>query len=64
MIESPVLQELWERTVANSKQDSIIRVLNARFKTIPDEVVATLRTVRDTGAAERADRTGRHLRGP
>ena len=42
MIESPLIQEI----VAESKQEDILEVLQARFEAVPDNIIERLRAVR------------------
>lgn len=48
MIESPVIQEL----VAEKMQDQILRVLTARFGSVPQEIVSALRRVPEESRLE------------
>jgi hypothetical protein len=55
MIESPLIKEITERAEARgqargatrAKQDSILRILNARFKTVPEDVSQRLLAITD-----------------
>jgi predicted transposase YdaD len=47
MIESPLIQEITERTEVRAKQDGIVRFLAARFKVVPEDISSRLRAVTD-----------------
>lgn len=49
MIESPVLHEI----VAETKAESLIMVLRARFEVVPTDVTGALRLLRDLGELDR-----------
>jgi hypothetical protein len=47
MIESPLLAEIVEEAKVKAKQQDIVEVLKARFGTIPEEIMVSLRDVQD-----------------
>ncbi len=56
MIESPLIREL----VAESKQDAILRFLQARFGPVPEDLAASIRAIpAERRLDELIDRAGR-----
>lgn len=47
MIESPLLNEMMAKTSAQRMHKAIVAVLETRFRSVPDDVGAAVRTVYD-----------------
>jgi predicted transposase YdaD len=47
MIESPLIQEMMAKTAVERLHKDILKVLNARFKPVPSEVTAAIKTIHE-----------------
>ena len=47
MLEFPAIQELIQEAVAKSRQKTILRILQVRFKSVPAEVAPAVQAIHD-----------------
>jgi hypothetical protein len=53
MIESPVLQKIVQKIIAETKADVVVTVIRARFGSVPKEVATIVKALRDLGDLNR-----------